>query len=348
MSHNSLDTDRLERFFRGDFTKDDQDYLRKMFCDKMREEELEDFIRKKWHELLREEDHDCKDLNHILYRIHYEINTREPAADYRSGFSVVIRWLAGIAAILFLPLLIYSGIHFYRNKREISNLTWVELTAPAWSRVQFSLPDGSTGWLNSSSSIRYQSDFIRNRTLMLNGEAFFNVKSIPDKPFEVSSWEINVTALGTRFNIASYENEQDVEIVLEEGKLLFNNTEMTRPFEMVPNDLVIYNKVTNQLLREVIQPQIYLAWTEGKLVFRNDPIDVVARRLGRWYNVDVEVSGNNYEEVRLRATFIDENLDEVLYFLKRALPVDYKMITGEMDTDHETFIKKKIIFTMRK
>lgn len=348
MSHNFLDVERLERFFRGEFTKDDSDYLRQMFCDKLNEGGLENIVRKKWHEILKGKDNGSKNLDHILYRIHYEINSGEPLPDYHRWASGMIKWYAGIAALILLPLLIYSGIYFSRNARKDINVTWVELTAPAWTRVQFSLPDGSYGWLNSSSSIRYCTDFKIYRKLELDGEAFFNVKTDPDKPFIVSTKEINVTALGTRFNIASYENEADVEIVLEEGKLFLDNTEMDMPIEMNPNDLIIYNKITYQLSKEVIQPQIYLAWTEGKLVFRNDPIDVVARRLGRWYNVGVEVSGNNFENVRLRATFVDENLEEVLYFLKRALPLDYKIIKGGMDADDETYIKKKIIFSMRK
>ena len=112
--------------------------------------------------------------------------------------------------------------------------------------------------------------------------------------------------------------------------------------------MVVYNKVTSQISKEVVQPQTYLSWTEGKLVFRNDPIDVIARRLGRWYNIDVEMNGNNFEGVRLRATFVDENLEEVLYFLKRALPLDYKIINGKFGADNEIYEKKKIMINIKK
>ena len=244
--------------------------------------------------------------------------------------------------------MIYSGIHFYRDSDNVSGITWVEINAPTWTRVRFSLPDGSTGWLNGSSSIRYHINFTKERKIILDGEAFFNVKTNPEIPFIVNTNEINVTASGTKFNIASYRNENNVEVVLEEGELLVGNKEMTSSFTMSPNDLVIYEKSINRLSKEVVEPQIYVAWTEGKLVFRNDPIDVIARRLGRWYNVDVDISGNNFEDVRLRATFVDENLEEVLYFLKRALPVDYKIITGKYRADDEIYSKKKIMITMKK
>ena len=98
----------------------------------------------------------------------------------------------------------------------------------------------------------------------------------------------------------------------------------------------------------IVQPQSYLSWMEGKLVFLNDTIDVIARRLKRWYKVDVEMGGNYFESVRFRATFVDEKLEGVLYFLKRALPVDYKIITGKYRADDEIYSKKKIMITMKK
>lgn len=347
MGFNCLDVERLERFFYGKYSEEDKNYIRGIFCDKNNERELEHIARKKWYELIKEDDLKNKNLDHILYRIHYEINTKEPRTESRETMVNLVKWSARVAVIIILPLLIYSGIHFYRNSDKAQGLTWIEINAPAWTRVQFSLPDGSTGWLNSSSSIKYQSNFVKERNIILDGEAFFNVHTDPDKPFVVNTNEINVTALGTKFNIASYRNEKNVEVVLKEGKLIVANNEMTGSLTMIPNDLVVYDKAGNELSQEKVDPKIYISWTEGKLVFRNDPIDVIARRLGRWYNVDVDIRGDSFEDVRLRATFVDENLEEVLYFIKRALPVNYKIIDGKFK-DNDTLSKKKIIFTTKK
>jgi ferric-dicitrate binding protein FerR (iron transport regulator) len=162
----------------------------------------------------------------------------------------------------------------------------------------------------------------------------------------VNTNEITVKVAGTRFNIASYENEKNVEVVLEEGKLIFSDKEMTKSFTMDPNDLVTYDKTQKDFTNEIVQPQKYLSWTEGKLVFRNDPLDVIARRLERWYNIDIEINGNLTEDLRLRATFIGEGLEEVLGLLKRSLPIDYKIQNGDLRPD-ETYSKKKVIITLR-
>ena len=61
---------------------------------------------------------------------------------------------------------------------------------------------------------------------------------------------------------------------------------------MVPDDLVTFDKTEQDFSTETVQPQKYVSWTDGKLVFRNDPLDVISRRLARWYNIDVEVNGS--------------------------------------------------------
>ena len=91
----------------------------------------------------------------------------------------------------------------------------------------------------------------------------------------------------------------------------------------------------------------YIAWKDGKLIFKRDNLVQIAQRLSRWYNVDIEIEGNNFTDVRLRATFIDENLEEVLYFLKRALPIEYKIISGGIMNDDETYTGKKILLTTK-
>ena len=166
------------------------------------------------------------------------------------------------------------------------------------------------------------------------------------RPFVVNTNEVNVTVLGTRFNIASYENENNVEIVLEEGKLVFNNKEMKSSYTMNPNDLVVYNKTQKDFSTEVVQPNKYLSWTEGKLIFRNDPLDVIARRLERWYNINVEVNGGVDKDLRLRATFIDESLEEVLDLLKRSLPIVYRIEDRNL-LPNGIYPKKKVIIEPR-
>jgi ferric-dicitrate binding protein FerR (iron transport regulator) len=132
-------------------------------------------------------------------------------------------------------------------------------------------------------------------------------------------------------------------VVLEEGKLVFNENDTKKSCTMSPNDLVIYDKNLKDFSTEVVQPHKYVSWTEGKLVFRNDPLDVIARRLERWYNIEVEVDVSE-EDLRWHATFNDEGLEEVLKLMKRSLTLDYRIEKPYLRPDG-TYSKERVIIT---
>jgi transmembrane sensor len=339
-----IDSDKIMRYFRGEYSAVDASYVEEIFQDNNRMIELKTLLSDQFDKLLPENDTDKKNLDHTLYKLHYDINTR--LSEQKSwSLENLIKWTFRIAAIVMLPIVILIGLHIYRET-GLKKEAWVEIKAPSWTRAQFSLPDGTTGWLNGNSSLRYNENFNLDRHVNINGEAFFNVLKDKTRPFIVNTNEVTVKVLGTKFNIASYENDKNVEVVLEEGELIFNDKAMKKSFNMKPNDLVIYNKSLMNFTTEVVQPQKYLSWTAGKLVFRNDPLDVIASRLSRWYNLDVEIKGTVTEDLRLRATFVDENLEEVLDLLKRSLPVDYTIENGFLNEDG-IYNKQKVIITLR-
>jgi transmembrane sensor len=339
-----LDRDKLDRYFNGEYSESDASYIEDIFCDDTREKELEQILARQFHNLSPENEVSQKNLDHILYRIHYDIQMKK--MEQRTwSFDHIMKWTSRIASVIILPLAIIAGIHIYKETC-LQKETWVEIKAPAWTRAHFILPDGTSAWLNSNSSIKYIGNFRFNRQIKLTGEAFFDVYKDARRPFTIKTKEITVKVLGTRFNIASYENEKNIEVVLEEGKLVFSDNEMNNSYTMKPNDLLEYDKTQKTFTTDVVLPQKYCSWTEGKLVFRNDPLDVIARRLERWYNIDVEIDGLSPESIRWRATFKDENLEEVLSLLKRSLPVDYKIENAELLPD-ETYAKKKVIITQR-
>jgi transmembrane sensor len=338
-----LDKEKIEQYYHGVFSEQDESYVNDVFRDDKSEKELNKLLKRQFSELPANEEDD-RNLDHILHKIHFDINTRlssrkKPVSD------IFTKWALGTAVAILLPLVVFLGIKIFRDD-SMRKETWVEIKAPAWTRAQFSLPDGSTGWLNSNSSIKYCGDFLYNRQVSLKGEAYFDVFKDPKRPFSVNTAEVNVKVLGTRFNIASYDNEKTVEVLLEEGKLLFNDNAGSNPCMMKPNDLVVYNKTSKNFSTEVVQPQKYIAWTDGKLVFRNDPPDVIARRLERWYNIDVELKSVTPIDLRWRATFVDDNLEEVLKMLKRSLHLDYKIENQDINPD-ETISKKKVTLSYR-
>jgi len=344
MAEKDFDSERITRYFSGRYSEMDEIYVHNVFCDDEKENELRNLLSDQF-DKLPDVEMDRKGLSNLLYRIHYDINTRL-SLNRSSTFDRIVRWSYRIAGLFALPIVIFFGFHAL-NSTKLKKESWVEIKAPAWTRARFSLPDGTMGWLNSNSSIKYMENFTADRQVTLQGEAFFDVYKDSRSPFIVNTGDVALKVLGTRFNIASYENEENVDVVLEEGKLLFMDKNTNKSYSMHPNELITYSKINRGTFAENVQSQKYIAWTEGKLVFRNDPLDIIARKLERWYNIEVGIEGNLSQDLRLRATFVDETLEEVLKILKYSLPIDYKIENRDLNPD-DTYQKKKVKIILKK
>ena len=343
MTTEKSDIEKVESYYTRDHSEIDISVIANLFCDRDREKDLRQLLRRQWYELFQKEAIEDKNLDHVLHRIHYDLNTRN-RGDNKYGVMIrAARWFSRVAAILIIPLAIYSAIQFF-GKADNDASVWVEIKAPAWTRTQFSLPDGTKGWLNSNSSVRYKGDFTRNRNIELNGEAYLDVATDVKRPFIVEAGAIQVTVVGTKFNVASYGDEDVIEVVLEEGEIICSGAGMASAFTLKPNDYLTFNKNTRDFHLGVVEKEKYSSWKDGRLVFRNDPLDVVARRLERWYNIEVEVEGNIENKPVLRATFLDERLEEVLKLLKLSLSVNYRIEYPQIQADG-IYTKTKVIIT---
>lgn len=341
-----FDREKIINYFKGKSSDKAESYIKKVFYEDKYEKELMSLLSSQFDESLLEEDINEKNLDHILHSIHYEINTSLSAPKVRL-FDSIIKWTLRIAGVIIIPIALFIGIQM-QKEASLKKKTWVEIKSPAFARVQFSLPDGTTGWLNSNSSVKYKENFLSDRQLTLKGEAFFDVFKDEKNPFIVTANEIAVRVLGTRFNIASYENEKNIEVVLEEGKLVVCDKAKKKSFTMKPDDMVIFNRSDREFTTEVVQSKKYVSWKEGILIFRNDPLDVVANKLERWYNIEVDVNVALSEDIRLRATFIDEGLEEVLKLLKASLPIDYRIEDRNINPDGTFPLKRVIIYPRNK
>lgn len=342
MNNGFIDEDKLKHYFNGN-NPEDALYIEKIFTDDEAATPLKKILEKQFSELPPENETDKGNLDQLFYRIHYDITTREKT--HKDKLRKWIKWTSRIAGALFILLVLCMGVYFHREYASAEKY-WVEIKAPAWTRAQFSLPDGTTGWLNSNSGIKYKGSFANKRTVLLTGEAYFDVAKNTGKPFLVQTRDASISVLGTRFNIAAYENEKDLEVVLEEGKLAFKAHESDRTYTLKPNDLVVYHKDNKEFTVESVHSAKYTSWKEGKLIFRNDPIDVVTRRLERWYNIVIVNNVPVSEDIRWRATFEDENLERVLDIMEKTLPVDYTIEESNMNRD-DIYVKKRITITLK-
>ncbi|HEY3389099.1 MAG TPA: FecR domain-containing protein [Prolixibacteraceae bacterium] len=339
-----IDNQRIENYFKGEYSSGEEKYLGNVFTEASNVEALKAIFKKQWNESFTE-DADNHQLNHILYKLNYQINVSQPKV-VKPRFISLIAWYARIAAILLIPLLVYTGIITHRKRNDATTEGWAEMSAPLGSRIKFSLPDGSFGWLNSGSTIKYALNFNDKREVQLSGQAYFDVIHRDDNKFVVKTKYLDIEDKGTAFDVAAYDNEDQIDVTLERGSVLLKNDKFTAPIEMSPNEQINYNYTSQKITKAIVTAQNISAWKEGKLILRNASLEEVAKQLSRWYNIDVSLDNIRKTDFRYRATFKDENLEEVLRLLKISSNIDYKMEERVKQADG-SFSKQKLILKVR-
>jgi ferric-dicitrate binding protein FerR (iron transport regulator) len=338
------DIEKIVRFSKGLSNEEESRYVCSLFAEKEDSNELKYYIKDEWKKYLENNEDENHNLSYLLDRIHHRMHFIENQ-EKQSITQKIYRWYSVAAAILLVPLLI-AGVLWFTAKPAVEKIYVVEkpitstIHAPLGSRISFDLPDGIRRWLNSGSSLEYQLPFSNNRQVAIRGEAWFDVAHDASNPFEVTAGNSKVKVLGTKFNLNAYPEEKYVEAVLEEGKVEFAVPKNSCVVEMQPSERLIYNNDSVRIT--MTEPSKYSAWVEGKLMFRGDPMPEVARRIARWYNVEVEMVDKDLEKDVIRGTFQDDSLEDVLYYISLTSPIRFRIIERKI-LDDGTYQKKKVL-----
>jgi transmembrane sensor len=254
-----------------------------------------------------------------------------------------------VAAVAILPLALGTILLVYMNSRKSlssAEPVYNEVFASFGTHSALRLADSTLVCLNSGSSLRYPDKFNdKTRQVYLKGEAYFEVKSDVSRPFIVHTSNLQVKATGTKFNVLEYSSNPVTEVTLISGKIFVNKSkgrDSQLISELNPNQHLDYNIKTGAKSITNEDTYKYIAWKDGKLIFRNDPLDEVVNKLSQLFNVDIELKGTQLQNYRYRATFHDESLGEILKLLKLSSPIDYKEVKREPLPDG-SFPRKKVI-----
>lgn len=224
------------------------------------------------------------------------------------------------------------------------------LASQKGSRLRNLLPDGTVVWLNAGSKLTYGSDFNRQtREVVLEGEAYFNVKRNTGKPFIVHTGGVNIKVLGTVFNVKSYQADADVETTLLHGSVEVTGPKGSngeKPIILKPlQKLTIHKQVTNthdaaakkaasvvsvkpyalELLDSTIHDdqRFEIAWLYNRLEFRGDDFATLASKIERWYNVSIVFENNAVKQLKFNGSFENETVEQALEALKEVSSFSY-------------------------
>jgi len=296
-----------------------------------------------------------KHSNHLAMPSSIDLPTSLGTTRNKAGIDKKnIKWLpvfAQIAAVLVLAVLLSSLYNLFligKPQEKTGTIVYQQVKASYGTQSRVELADGTVVFLNSGSTLKFPNSFtgMETRNVELTGEGHFEVAKNKEQPFIVDIQKMQIKVLGTTFNVDAYTNNTSFTIALEEGSIQLQqktNNGISDLLEMKPNTVAFYDQAENKLTFEPADDlNKYTAWTDGKIVLSNDPVNKVIQKLENWYNVDIELADKKLEKYRFTGTFIDEPLEQILSILNLTSQMEYKVIPARKLSD-KSYSKRKII-----
>ena len=227
----------------------------------------------------RSDSHLDEEVYERLYtRIKENIESREKKSHRRFSFVPMLRW----AAVVCLPIIAALAVYELGLDSKVDTLPLV-VTAESGERAKVQLPDGTKVNINSASQISYPHDFNgEKRIVELDGEAYFEVTPDKERPFVVKAAGLEITVLGTAFDVCAYKDDNEVSVVLLTGKV--DVASESDRYVMQPDEKLVYDRNTGTMQVGKVYSKEYV---DGNLRFENESLENIVKVLSRVYNVKI-------------------------------------------------------------
>lgn len=222
-----------------------------------------------------------------------------------------------VAAMAAAILLLFTAGNFLL--RSPATVTYATGNA---ERLAITLPDGTEVTLNANSTLQLPEEGWADseRTVSLDGEAFFDVAKDKSRPFLVSTDDAIVRVLGTRFNV--HERRGSTRIFLEEGEV-----EVGWPGTQLPETRMLPGEVVILAERGVVpvhkpakKPGRHMAWKNGHLEFDRQPLAEALNEIGDIYGIEISCANKALEKIEVSSAGIPaDNLTLALQLMEKAL-----------------------------
>ncbi len=189
------------------------------------------------------------------------------------------------------------------------------------------LPDGTQVCLGSKTVFYYENDYgKRQRTVYLEGEAYFEVAKQKDKPFIVKTKEQDIEALGTKFNVTAYASDSLLTTTLLEGVVRLTTDNISHQTVLRPNQQFIYNRNTHLTDIKKVDAKQFTAWTTGYYYFPEQSLEAILYRLSHVYGVQFTVESEALNKRTFTGTFYrGQSIKDIMEIVNLSIPIKYKI-----------------------
>jgi ferric-dicitrate binding protein FerR (iron transport regulator) len=236
------------------------------------------------------------------------------------------------ATILMAALLSVAGYQMFDHWMARDKI--LEISASADAVKSVTLPDGSLVSLNSNTHLIYPQRFGKNtREVTIEGEAFFEVKPNPQKPFIIHAGTAQVKVLGTSFNVRAYPGAREMEVIVRTGKVQVLNpkkeTKQNDELILTPGDKGTLVHQSHALVKSTNENPNYIAWKTHELVFRATSLNEVIDNLENVYKVNIQLEDPQLGGQLLTAHFNNYPLDFILKVIETTFRLQTQQVDGK-------------------
>lgn len=272
-----------------------------------------------------------EDVNHF----HRKLPKTEPLTQSSASRSWyrIMRYFSNKKVKLYLNITKYAalvilafgvGTFFHINWKPVPEIppVYTEVFVPLGQMSELTLGDGTHVWLNSGTTLRYANNFGEQaRKVELTGEAFFKVKK-GEVPFRVQIKNNEVEVLGTTFAAEAYPDEGFSRVTLVEGAVKLNDMNGRTLKQVFPNQQVTLPDDPQQKIKTAeVNTTFYQSWINGEIKFDDEKLADVARRMERWYNVEIRFTSEEARNIKFTGTVlknkpIDQSMKAICVLLR--------------------------------
>lgn len=199
------------------------------------------------------------------------------------------------------------------------------------------LDDGSTVVLNTETRLEVEFTEAARELHLVRGEALFDVRKDPQRPFLVAAGDSRVRALGTRFQVR--RDADRTKVTLLEGRVRVeksapqttNNEQpttnnvlppMPEPILLEPGEQVALADNHEEIVRDTIEnEEAVVSWTNGRLIFRATPLEEAVAEVNRYARTKIRIADPRLADLPISGTFVTGDSEILAAALEADFPV---------------------------
>ena len=217
--------------------------------------------------------------------------------------SSLLRYAAIWAGVLMVISVAFWQVYETNDIRQ--QVAYVEKANAVGIPVKDMLPDSSYVFLGAGSKLSYPPDFYGHaREIKLEGEAFFQIRHMPSKPFIVYTGAIQTQVLGTSFKVQAFDGKPLV-VSVATGKVSvtkLGNSRKTLAM-LTPGLKITYDAEIDAAVTGKVDIHGLLNWKDGDIVFDEQRLESVTAELERRFGVKIVFADESLKDYRVNGSF---------------------------------------------